>query len=229
MDLASVKILAIVPARGGSKGIKKKNLVEFRGKPLIEFTLEAILNSRYITKTIVSTENEEIHEFCKAQNFQTNYWRPQYLSTDFAPISDVVIDVLEWVNRTTGEYFDYFLLLQPTSPMRTAQDIDQFLEYMIGGKLKRVVSVHKMREHPMESIVINNELEWEYLVNPPENVQGRQAYSDNFFFINGSIYGAQTVAFLRNPNFLHEVTSKSFFQVPRSHGLDIDYEDDLRV
>ena len=118
------RVLAIVPARGGSKRIPNKNIVEFCGSPLINMTLECSLNSEYIDEIVVSTDNKKISEVANKFNVEV-IQRPKSISGDHSTTIDTVLHVLEYKNKG----FEIIVLLQPTSPLRTANDIDRALEY----------------------------------------------------------------------------------------------------
>jgi|LakMenE01Jun11ns_1017448.scaffolds.fasta_scaffold9835577_2 CMP-N,N'-diacetyllegionaminic acid synthase len=229
MELSDLKVLAIVPARGGSKGIPRKNLVNFRGKPLISYTLDAIKKSKLITRTIVSSDSEEIIEFCKNLGFYSQYIRPEYLGLDDTPMREVIKDIVNWIGQESEIIYNYVIVLQPTSPLRSSNDIDSFIKFMYELKLNSALSFHKMREHPMDCIVIDEQKNWKYLVQPPKNAFGRQLYPNNFYFINGSLYGYSFKFLEQDSGFNEDLPLDVFFEVPRSRGLEIDYLDDLMI
>lgn len=135
-----MEILAIVPARGGSKGIPHKNIVDLCGKPLIHYTLEAAKKSKLITRIIVSTDDESIKEKCEELGVEVKM-RPEALSTDSAPMKAVIDHLLSEL-AAEGYKPDIFVLLQPTSPLRTEKHIDEALENMINDdKADATVSV----------------------------------------------------------------------------------------
>lgn len=122
------EILAIIPARGGSKSIKRKNIKPLNGKPMVYYSIEACFKSKYITRTVVSTEDAEIKEICEAFGAEV-IDRPMELAQDetkTAPVMLQVTDVLE----KQGYKPDYVVLIQPTSPFRTAEFIDNAFDFM---------------------------------------------------------------------------------------------------
>jgi len=121
------KVLAVIPARGGSKGIPRKNIIEFYGKPLIAWTIESSINSPYITKTIVSSDDYEILNIAKAYQADT-IKRPDNLATDFTTSEPVVKHAIDKL-RSKGLDFDYITLLQPTSPLRDVSDINNAISF----------------------------------------------------------------------------------------------------
>lgn len=120
------KILAIIPARGGSKGVPRKNIRDLAGKPLIAWTIEEAKKSKYITRLILSSEDEEIIEAAKKYGCEVPFVRPIELAQDNTPGIEPVLHAIE---KCPG--YDYVLLLQPTSPLRTVEDIDGCIEFLL--------------------------------------------------------------------------------------------------
>lgn len=144
------KILAVVTARGGSKGLPGKNIKILNGKPLVAWTLEQIKNSKYIDRCIVSTDSSEIAEVCEEYGVKVPELRPEYLATDEASS----MDVLEYTikrEEIQGRTYDYIMLLEPTSPLRKKGDLDNIIR-LAGDNHDRdgVISVGQVQlEHPM--------------------------------------------------------------------------------
>ena len=120
------RVLSIIPARGGSKGLSRKNIVNLAGKPLIVWTIEASLGSKYITKTVVSSDDKEILDISVEYGAEI-IRRPDYLAGDTTTSESVVSHAIDYL-QSTGEEFDIVVLLQPTSPLRNAKDIDNSFE-----------------------------------------------------------------------------------------------------
>lgn len=116
------KFIAVIPARGGSKGLPGKNIKELCGKPLIVYTIETALKSKIFDKVIVSTDSLEIAEIAKKAGAEIPFLRPKELATDTADSMDVLIHAIKFLEEK-GEKFDYIMKLQPTSPLRTEEDI----------------------------------------------------------------------------------------------------------
>jgi CMP-N,N'-diacetyllegionaminic acid synthase len=218
-------LLALVPARGGSKGIPRKNLALLAGKPLLQYTLEAALASRQIDDTLLSTDDEEIAAFAAHCGVATRYRRPSQLAVDDAPMMPAVEHALEWYARARGRTPDAVLLLQPTSPLRTAADIDGAIARFREVQAETLASVHRVSEHPCECVVSQGGT-WRYLVQPPATAAGRQEYRGDFFFINGAVYLARTEVLLRERRFIVPGTTL-LYEMPRERGIDIDSPPDL--
>jgi CMP-N,N'-diacetyllegionaminic acid synthase len=134
-----LKIIAIVPARGGSKGVPRKNVKLLAEKPLISYTIGESLKSKYVTFSIVSTEDQEISNISKKYGANV-VKRPEILSRDESPIIDVIFHVLEFLG-IQREKQNIILLLQPTSPLRNSQDIDNAIELFLENECDSVISV----------------------------------------------------------------------------------------
>lgn len=143
------KILAIITARGGSKGLPRKNIKMLNGKPLIVWTLLAVKGSNYIDKTYISTDDYEIAKVCIDNGFNVPDLRPDYLATDSASSMDVLRYSIEKM-RTNGYEFDYLILLEPTSPLRKKVDLDSMIELAVNTpEADGVISVGCVHpEHP---------------------------------------------------------------------------------
>ena len=143
------RIIAVVPARGGSKGLPGKNIKIMNGKPLICWTLDKAKKSKYIDKLYVSTDSDEIANVCKQDGVNVPELRPKDLAEDSSSTVDVLLYILKHL-KSSGEIFDYLLLLEPTSPLRKDNDIDDIIEKGIDNPdSDGVISVGKVQlEHP---------------------------------------------------------------------------------
>ncbi len=220
-------LLAVIPARGGSKGVPRKNLALLNGKPLIQYTIEAAQKSRFIDDILLSTDDDEIAGVGQRLGLDVSYRRPSELAEDATGMIDVLEHGLQWVENIRGKLPDEVMLLQPTSPLRSAQDIDGAIALFRQSGAQFLVSVHPMSEHPCECIT-GRKNDWRYLVLPPVGVVRRQDYKEDFFFINGAIYLADTRALLSWRSFVHPQET-SMFVMPRERGVDIDTDMDMVV
>ena len=130
-------ILAVIPARGGSKGILNKNIRSFAGKPLIIHTIEAAKQSRHITKIVVSTDSKKIADVAKKYGADVPFLRPPEFSGDSSKVTDAIMHLCEKMRKEKAYKPDYIVLLQPTSPLRTGADIDGALTCSLSEKLPR--------------------------------------------------------------------------------------------
>lgn len=130
-DKNQVKILGIIPARGGSKGVPRKNIVSLCGKPLIAYTIETSAKSRLIDATIISTDDQEIALIARQCGGDVPFMRPPELAGDDSPDIDFLKHALEWVENNRDWHPEILVILQPTLPFRTVEDIDNTLQFMI--------------------------------------------------------------------------------------------------
>ena len=126
--------LAIIPARGGSKRLPCKNVLDLKGKPLIAWSIEAGLKSKYIDEVMVTTDDDEIIEIAKTFKANVPFKRPNFLASDHATRSEVIRHTIEFYEQELNKKFDYVVFLQPTSPLRNAKHIDESIEYMFVKK-----------------------------------------------------------------------------------------------
>jgi len=186
-----MKILCIIPARGGSKGIPKKNIIEFAGKPLISHSINQALNSKYITDVVVSSDSDEILEVSKLYG-ATTLKRPEELSTDTSSSESALIHTIKTLNKD----YDYIVFLQATSPLRTTKDIDNSIESLINNNLDSVFSASIL-----EDMLIwksnNDSLE---SVNYDYKNRKRRQDSEIQYVENGSIYVFKKEGFIENNN-----------------------------
>ncbi len=145
------RILGIITARGGSKGIPRKNIMQLSGKPLISYTIEAAQKSQCLTRTIVSTEDPEIAHISKSLGADVPFMRPQALAEDtttsIAVVQHAITELLQ-----KGETFDYAMILQPTSPLRTAEDIDQSIQKIVDTGADSVMSMVQLSDFSIKKL-----------------------------------------------------------------------------
>jgi N-acylneuraminate cytidylyltransferase/CMP-N,N'-diacetyllegionaminic acid synthase len=149
------KIPAIIPARGGSKGLPRKNILELAGKPLIAWTIEAALNSKYISEVIVSTDDEEIAEFSRKYGAQIPFMRPKELATDDSIAIDTYLYTIEKLNLDYNKNIEEFVVLQPTSPLRASKHIDEAIELFFDKNADSVLSFYE-NPHPTDWLKVIN-------------------------------------------------------------------------
>lgn len=184
-------ILAIIPARGGSKRLPKKNVRNLSGQPLISWTIDAAKQSKYIDRLIVSTDDDEIAKISNEYGADVPFMRPQELSTDTAMSIDVVNHALKYMFGNK-EKFDYVMLLQPTSPLRTPQHIDEAIELLNLKSADGIVSVCEHDQPSEWSGVIPEDFSLDNFLSNNVEVGKRHSY-EKLHRLNGSIYIMKTV------------------------------------
>ena len=143
-------VIAIIPARGGSKGLPGKNIKSLCGKPLIAWSIEAGLGCQYIDEVMVTTDNEEIANISKRFGASVPFIRPFELASDTATSFDVVKHTLDFYNREFNRCFEYVILLEPTSPLRQQNDLQKMLEKIcfMSNEYDAIISLGEVHEHP---------------------------------------------------------------------------------
>jgi len=221
-----MKILSIIPARSGSKGIKNKNMTKFLGQPLIKRTIE-FSKKLPNTTTFVSTDSLKILKYAQKNNIKFDYLRPKKLSKDNSNIIDAISHALQWfLNKNIS--FDYLLLLQPTSPIRDFSEIKKIIRLVKKKKLNSVVTGTEMQEHPYECVTINKK-SWKYLIKfKKEKNLIRQQYPQKYYFIDGSIYLVKVNFFLKHKALIDEKNTLIYKSNIRRQ-IDINSFLDLKV
>lgn len=144
------RVLALIPARAGSKGLPGKNIKPLYGKPLISWSIDTALNSKYVDEVIVSTDSKEIAKLAELAGASVPFIRPETLATDTSTSVDVAIHALVELHSKRGQDFDYLILLEPTSPLRDSADIESMLEKLDANsnEYDGIISLGEVREHP---------------------------------------------------------------------------------
>ena len=217
-----MKIISIIPARGGSKGLPKKNILELAGKPLIAWTIESSLKSKYISKTIVSSDCDEI------LNISSKYGseilkRPDELARDTTPTEPVVEHILQNI-KDLGNY-SYLVLLQPTSPKKEEKDIDEAISKLIQEKdATALISVKEIDNKILKAFKINNNGYLEGISNNKYPFMRRQDLP-KVFMPNGAIYIISINEFLKTKRLFSDNAISYLMNEEKS--LDIDTIDDF--
>jgi len=184
--MKSYKILAIIPARGGSKGIRRKNLQKLSGKPLIVHTIIAAKKTKSINKIIVSTDDKEIGKISKNNGAEVPFLRPKQISKDTSSIIEVIKHALKFLQENQSYVPDIIILLQPTSPLRTSQLITKTINTLKKSKATSVITVSKITKHPYASYWLKNDFLKPFEKNSAKYSR-RQEFPD-LFFPTGAVY-----------------------------------------
>jgi len=219
-------VLALIPARGGSKGLRRKNVLPLAGKPLIAWSIEAAHGSKYIDKCIVSTDDNEIMDVAKSYNCNVPFIRPKKFALDETPSFEVIAHAVKYLNNKKSK-FDYIILLEPTSPLRNSNDIDSALEKLDFNRdiADSIVGVSEVVDaHPVFDVRINNT----GLIEPyalKNFALFRRQEIETLYFFEGSVYVSDIQVLLKEKSFYHDRTLP--FVVPRWKSLEIDEIIDL--
>ncbi|HLC46764.1 MAG TPA: acylneuraminate cytidylyltransferase family protein [Candidatus Nanoarchaeia archaeon] len=195
----SLKVVAIIPARGGSKGIPRKNIKDLAGKPLIAHTILQSLNSKLVTRTIVSTDDDEISRISKKFGAEVII-RPAELAVDTAPTEPCMLHVLEVLKEREGYVPDLVVLLQCTSPLRKKNDIDKAIKKLIDTGADSLLTVCNNHAFIWKLGKDKSGKETALSVNYDYNSRPRRQDREPEFKENGSVYVTRIATFLKNKN-----------------------------
>lgn len=208
------KVLAVIPARGGSKGLPGKNILPVGGQPLIAYSINAAKVCAAVDRVIVSSDDEAIIAVAQACGCDVPFRRPDELATDTAASIDVVLHALDQVPG-----YEYVVLLQPTSPLRTAADIDAACERLAADGAQACVSVSPVEQSPYWMYHIADGGELKPVLELPAGVTRRQDLPP-VYALNGAVYVANVSWLRRNRTFLTDETVP--YVMPAERSLDID-------
>lgn len=214
--------LGVITARSGSKGIKDKNIRELCGKPLMAYTIESALKCRYIDKVMVSTESNTYAAIAKSYGAEVPFLRSDKNSTDQAKSIDVLLEVLEEYEKL-GYVFENIVSLQPTSPLRTFQDLDEAFKLFYEKRADSVVSVCECEHNPLLSGILPDDLNMSGFIKSENNL--RRQDLKKFYRLNGAIYISNVSKLKQIRSFYGE---KSYaYIMGQNESVDIDTEQDF--
>lgn len=216
-----LSVLALVPARGGSKGIPGKNIIPLGGKPLIAWTIEAARAVAAIDRLIVSTDDEAIASVARGCGCEVPFLRPPELAQDSTAGIDVVLHALDEL-----EHFDIVVLLQPTSPFRTSAHIDEAIKLLLEQHAPSIVSVAQSAKPPEWLYYTDENGRLEPMLKGGEDLSRRQD-SKPVFYLNGAIYVARTEWLREQGSFVGDDTVA--YVMPAESSIDIDEPWDLQL
>lgn len=209
-------MIVVIPARGGSKGVPGKNIKRLSGKPLIQYTIDAAREVFKDDQIIVSTDSEDIKKTVESLGLKVPFMRPPHLATDQAGTREVLLDVLEHLN-TQGIRPETLVLLQPTSPFRTGEDIKRALE-IYRSDLEMVVSVKETKANPY--YVLREEDENGFLVKSKQGSFTRRQDCPKVWEINGAIYIINVSSLLNRELYEFQKVKKYKMDDMSSHDID---------
>ena len=223
-----MKILAVIPARGGSKGVPRKNIRLICGKPLICYTIETALAARHLFhRVIVSTEDPEIAEIARQAGAEVPFLRPQHLATDDVPMVPVLQHAVAYIENRDNVLLDWICLLQPTDPLRTVEDIEEALRIAEQGGCDSVISVVQVFSvHPILMKRIENNRLLSYCIEEKEGTR-RQDYQPPAYMRNGAIYLTRRDVLMERDSIWGEVIRP--YVMPEERSIGVDREIDLKL
>lgn len=208
-----MNLLALIPARGGSKGIPRKNIRSFFGKPLIQWSIEAALRAQCVDTVVVSTDDKEIAQIASATGADVPFMRPPQLATDTATSIDTVLHALDQLPHVTD-----VVLLQPTSPLRTSFDIDSIVAQRSQAGCESAVSLTVTPKHPAWMYSFGNDQR----LTPLLQIDGADCRQqlDPAYVLNGALYLASRDFLLNKRSFITDDTIG--YVMPADRSVDID-------
>ena len=214
------RIVGVILARGGSKGLPGKNIIDLGGKPLIAWTVAAAQKSRYLDRLILSSDNRAIIAAARKAGCEAPFVRPARLATDTASSYDVLFHALDSLDCS----YDYVVLLQPTSPLRTAEDIDACIELCLKRKAPAAVSVCVVVKPPQWMYALTADGRLKPILQTKRPSARRQDLTP-IYALNGAVYVAKTAWLRRHKTFFGSRTAAHI--MPPERSIDIDTKLDL--
>ena len=217
-------VIGLITARGGSKGIPRKNISTVAGKPLIAWTIEAALASPSVDRVIVSTDDDEIAQVSSQYGAEVPFIRPAALAQDDSPHVDVLVHTLEWLRDHESYFPDFLMLLQPTSPLRIPEDIESTIEIANRVNADCVVSVKRAQANPHTTLLIAEDKKLQSFIVDSAGYPRRQVLPKHYA-LNGAIYLIRADVFLEEGTLYPDLTY--VYVMPPERSLDIDESWDL--
>ena len=222
----SKNVLAIIPARGGSKGLPGKNIKELCGKPLIAWSIKQAKSCSDIDRVVVSTDDNQIALAAEKYGAKAPFVRPVELANDTASTIDVIFHAINWFKEHEDFQAEYILLLQPTSPLRSGKDIDGAIQTLKDKDARAVVSVCETDHHPLWSNILPENGNMKDFLRPEILNKLRQDLPV-FYRLNGAIYLAESDYLLAHNGFFGPNTFA--YKMPKSRSVDIDSDLDFKL
>lgn len=220
------EVLAVITARGGSKGIPRKNVQDILGKPLIAYSIEAALHSRSISRTIVSTDDHGIAAVARSYGAEVPFLRPDHLASDSATSVSVLRHAVSCLEEEEGYLPDLVVCLQPTSPLRSAGDIDQAVDLCLQSGADSVVSLCEAKHHPywMKKVVGGRVYSFMEL---DELTYSRRQDLPPVYQLNGALYVTRRRVLMEEGRILGANTAA--YIMPEERSIDIDTSCDFKL
>lgn len=224
-----MRVIALIPAREGSKGLPDKNILDFLGKPLLTWSVESARNSKYVDTVLLSTDSPLFAEIGLRFGAMVPFIRPKNISGDYSTTIEVIEHAIDFLVNNLNEIYDVIVLCEPTSPLRTSEDIDNSLEKLISTPgATSLVSIGKAET---QDSTLQFKLSDENFIQLPRektvfNHYRRQDIPANFF-LDGCLYLSKIDTLLEKKTFVHEQTIT--IQLPKWKAIEIDDEYDYQM
>lgn len=225
------KILAVIPARGGSKGIPSKNIISVGGVPLISYSIDCADGSHYIDKTIISTNSLEIKNIAEEyiqthhKKIEIPFLRPEELSLDTSQTIECIVHAINWLRENKGERYDYVVVIQNTSPLRKSWHIDEAIEKLLQSSERSLVSVSEVEEHPIFMRNIQEDGVVKNLLNVSSTI--RRQDLPKIYKVNGAIFIQKIDSHFSLESSLND--GKLAYLMEKKYSVDIDTYLDIKI
>ena len=220
-----MKFIAVVPARSNSRSIKNKNMFLVNKKPLIQYTFEE-LKKTYIKNKYLLSDDSRIKKLARKFNLSTEYFRPKKISKGTTSLSETLLHFHQWTKSKKIAY-DYIIVLQPTSPLRSYKDIIRAVKIVLKKKCKSLFSVSESIEHPYESIKILSNKKWKYVLPKSSLYYRRQDFDFKSHFINGAIYIIHRELIIKKK--IYDKKNHSVMNMPKLRSIDINDLNEIKL
>jgi CMP-N-acetylneuraminic acid synthetase len=223
-----IRILGLTLARGGSKSVPRKNIKPIAGQPLIGYTIAEALKSKFITRYIVSTDDEEIQQIAIQCGAEAPFIRPAEFSSDGASSVSAMQHAVDWIERQEGVEYDYIVELMCTNPMKTVEDIDLSIEKLISTDADSVIAVHQLEDHHPARIkkIIDDKISDFCIPESPES--RRQDLKPKAYIRSGSIYALKRNYLMLEGKRYGSDNSRPYI-LPQERAVNIDTEVDFMI
>tara|TARA_Y100000590_G_scaffold470657_1_gene667464 strand:+ start:3002 stop:3688 length:687 start_codon:yes stop_codon:yes gene_type:complete len=220
-----MKFLAVIPARGNSSSIKKKNIFPINKKPLIQYTFNELKKSFVKDKYLLS-DDKKIRKLARKNNVSIEYLRPKITSKSTTSLSDTLHHFHKWT-KYKKIFYDYIIVLQPTSPLRSYKDINHAVKIIKKKKYKSLFSISESIEHPYETIKIGKRGRWKYVLSKSKFYFRRQDFDFKSYFINGAIYVMHRDLIIKKK--IYDKKNHGLFVMPKYRSIDINDLDEIKL
>lgn len=219
--IEDLSVLAVIPARAGSKGLAQKNLLNLNGHPLVAWSIMAGLESKYIDSVLVSTDSCEIQEIAQEYGAEAPFLRPSKLAQDNSSSYKVVEHAIHFLRENQGREYDYIALLEPTSPLRTAEDIDEAILLLHQNKeATSVVGIGKCENQHPDFLVSKNNAGFISNYGKKKLAHRRRQELSKVYFLEGSIYLSRSESLEKEKSFYQKKTIGLEFPKWKNYEID---------
>ena len=220
-----MRLIAVITARKGSKGIKNKNTIKINNIPLVEYTFKAVSKSTVKKNCFVLTDSNKIKKIAKKYSINTDYIRPASKSGDRSSSISTLKHFSNWYLKKND--YDAMMLLQPTSPLRSSEDIDKSVKVFREKNVDSLFSISKHLEHPYSAINLKKKNKLQFVIKKRTKFFRRQDYDVDSYFHNGAIYIIKKKLIMQNK--IYNISNHGFYVMPKLRSVEIDENEDFEI